>query len=176
MILNETRIKGVFEIEPELKEDERGYFARVFSDDEFRARGIDPAIRQINRSFNTLAGTLRGIHYQKDPCWEQKMMLCMSGSLFVAVIDLRKDSDTYREWLSFEISAENKKQLVIPEGCANGFETLVDRTEVLYGMSKPYSQAHAAGIHYQDPQFAIPWPLPMRVVSERDKTLPTYAD
>ena len=174
MYFKKTDLSGVFEIEIELKEDERGYFARIFSDEELRAAGVPFTIVQANRSFNAQKGTLRGIHFQKEPFWEAKIMLCISGALFVAIVDLRPDSPTYKKWIGAELSAENKKELLVPKGCANGFQTLEDSTEVLYLMSERYSPEHATGVNYADPQFNIPWPLPVSVISEKDKQLPHY--
>lgn len=175
MRLTPQKIPGVFEIEPELKGDERGYFARTFCEDELQKQGIDFRVRQANRSFNKTKNTLRGMHYQKHPHWEDKIMFCIAGAIYTIVADLRPDSTTFKQWVAFELSAERKNMLLVPQGCANGFQTLTDDCEMLYFMSKPYSPEHATGISYRDPQFKFTWPLGKpSVISAKDEVLPFY--
>jgi len=174
MIFKKTQLPDVFEIDLKIVSDERGYFARIFSDTELKAQGIDFSIVQANRSFNEKKGTVRGMHFQREPHWEDKIMTCISGSFHVIVVDLRKDSPTHKAWLSFELSAENKKMLRIPKGCANGFQALANHSEMIYFMSEAYAPESASGINYQDPQFNFNWPLEATVISERDRALPFY--
>jgi dTDP-4-dehydrorhamnose 3,5-epimerase len=175
MKFNTTKIEGVFEVELELKEDERGYFARVFDEEEIKKQGIDFCVRQSNRSFSKTKGTVRGMHFQNAPRWEAKLFGVLRGALYTIVADLRPDSPTYKQWVGVELSADNKKMLLTPAGCANGFQTLEDNTEVLYFMSEFYSPEHASGFSYKDPQFNFVWPLgEPSVISEKDKALPNF--
>lgn len=176
MIFQETKLRGVFEIQPEVRGDARGHFSRIFCEEELKKQGIDFHIRQINRSFNKKRGTLRGFHFQKHPKWEAKIMTALSGSFFVAVADLRPDSKTFKQWTSAELSAEKKNLLYSPVGCANAFLTLEDKSEMLYFMSEFYSSEHQSGFNYKDPQFSIKWPLSPVVISEKDMQLPFLAD
>ena len=176
MIFKETKLPGVFEMELELKQDERGYFARAFGEDELQKQNIEFHIRQINRSFNAKKGTVRGMHYQKSPHWEDKILTCLSGSVYIIVADLRRDSPVYKQWVSLELSARKKNMVLIPKGCANGMQTLEDGTEILYYMSEFYSPEAANGFNIEDNQFKFTWPLAISVISEKDKALPIYAD
>lgn len=175
MIFRPAPIAGVFEIEQELKSDERGFFARVFCEDEFQKQGVNFRVRQANRSFNIKKGTVRGMHFQNHPKWEGKLMTALQGSFYTIVADLRSDSPTYKQWISLELSAEKKNMLLVPPGCANGFQTLADNSEMLYIMSEFYSPEHASGFNYADPQFNFAWPLGNpSVISEKDKALPNF--
>ena len=176
MIFHPTKIAGVFEIEPKLKEDERGYFARIFGEDEFHKQGIDFRVCQSNRSFNKIKGTVRGMHFQKPPKWEAKLMMPLQGSFYVIVADLRSESPMFKQWLGVELSAEKKLMLLAPVGCANGFQTLEDNSEMLYFMSEFYSPEHTSGINYRDPQFNFVWPLgEPTVISPKDAALPNFS-
>ena len=176
MLFHPTTILGVLEVEPELKEDERGYFARIFGEDEFQKQGIDFRVRQANRSFNKTKGTVRGMHFQKPPKWEAKLMMPLTGSFYVIVADLRPESSTFKQWVGIELSAEKKRMLLAPVGCANGFQTLENNSEMLYFMSDFYSPEHASGISYQDPQFQFVWPLgEPTVISPKDAALPNFS-
>jgi dTDP-4-dehydrorhamnose 3,5-epimerase len=169
MKIAETQIKGVYVLEPELKTDERGYFVRSFCKDEFKKNGIDFDIVQINRSFNKKKGTLRGLHYQKEPNWESKIIQCLRGKIYCVVADLRMDSPTFGKWISLEISEENKNIILSPEGCANGFQTLTDDCLIEYFMSGYYVPEAGAGVRWDDPFFKIKWPLKITSMSEKDK-------
>jgi dTDP-4-dehydrorhamnose 3,5-epimerase len=168
MIFTETPLEGVFVIDVELHEDERGSFARTFCSAEFERRGLSLPISQCNVSYNTGRGTLRGMHYQAEPHGEAKLVRCTSGSIFDVVVDLRERSRTYCRWFAIELTARNRRMLYVPSGLAHGFQTLADESEVFYVMSAPYVPDAFRGVRFDDPAFAISWPEPVRVVSARD--------
>ncbi len=173
MIFTETRLKGSFLVELEKHEDERGFFARSWCRAEFEAHNLNPAIVQCNVSFNRLKGTLRGMHYQAAPFEEAKLVRCTAGALHDVIIDLRRDSATYKQHVGEVLSAANYRMLYVPEGFAHGFQTLEDNTEVFYQMSQFYSPEHARGVRYNDPAFGIEWMLGEPVIGERDRN---YSD
>ena len=174
MRIIETKLQGAFVIEPELLQDKRGFFARSWCQKEFADRGLNSNLRQCNISFNKKKGTLRGIHYQVKPFEEAKLMRCTSGALFDVIVDLRRASETYLQWLAVELSATNYRMVFAPEGFAHGFQTLVDNTEIFYQMSEFYSPAHSRGFRYDDPVFRISWPLAVSCISEKDRSLPEF--
>jgi dTDP-4-dehydrorhamnose 3,5-epimerase len=174
MILHETEVDGVWTIEPERHEDERGFFARTWDRTEFRERGLQDEPAQTSISFNRLRGTLRGLHYQVAPHEESKLVRCTSGAIFDVAVDLRPSSVTWRAWVGVELSAENRHALYIPEGCAHGFLTLTDDAEVSYQISAVHAPDAARGVRFDDPAFAIAWPGEITVVNERDRTYPDY--
>lgn len=174
MIVEPTALKGVFVITPELLTDERGAFARTYCAEEFRAHGLEAQVAQCSVSFNPMAGTLRGMHYQVEPHGEVKLVRCTMGAIYDVVVDLRAESPTYCRWFGAELSADNRRALYIPRGVAHGFLTLVDRSEVFYQISVPYQPGAGAGVRWDDPAFAIAWPFAPRLVAERDATYPTY--
>ncbi len=171
MIFTELGLKGAFLIQPERKEDERGFFARSWCIRELAAHGLNPALVQCNMSFNERAGTVRGLHYQKAPHGEAKMVTCFQGAIYDVIVDLRPGSPTCRQWLAVELTGENLWSLYIPEGFAHGFQTLADRTLVFYQMSEFFYPQSAAGIRYDDAALKISWPLPVSVISPRDRQL-----
>jgi dTDP-4-dehydrorhamnose 3,5-epimerase len=175
MIFHETSLAGAFLLEMERHEDERGFFARAWCRREFEARGLDPAIAQTSVSFNRLNGTLRGMHFQRPPHDEVKLVRCTRGAIWDVIIDLRPGSPTYRRWESFELSEENRRELYIPKGFAHGFQTLADATEVHYQISEFHSPGAAAGFRHDDPALAISWPLPVSIIAERDRSWPDFA-
>ena len=168
MIFKETRLNGAFVIEPEIIEDERGFFARTWCRREFEEQGLNSNLVQCNISFNGKRGTLRGMHYQVAPHEEAKLVRCTMGAIYDVIIDLRSDSPTYKQWFSVELSAENRKMIYIPERFAHGFITMEDNTEVFYQMSEFYSPECARGLRWNDPAFNIVWPVEVTVVSEKD--------
>lgn len=177
MKFNETALAGVHVIDLERLTDARGYFARTFSAEEFAARGMNPTIAQCSTSFNARAGTLRGMHYQAEPNSEAKLVRCTRGAIYDVALDLRADSPTNRRWHAEELSADNGRALFIPEGCAHGFQTLSDDTEILYLISTPYVPSAARGVRWDDPAFGIVWPDPPpsgRTLSDRDATYPDH--
>lgn len=169
MIFKETKLKGAFIIEPELLEDERGFFARTFCRKEFEAHGLDPDILQCNLSFNAKKGTLRGMHYQVKPFQEIKLVRVTKGSIYDVIIDLRPDSPSFKQWLGFELTAQNRKMLYVPKGFAHGFQTLTDDTEVFYQMSEFYHPESSRGLAWNSPEFGIEWLLDDRIISEKDR-------
>ena len=169
MIFNPTPLTGAYLIEPELISDERGFFARSYCRDEFIVKGLNPNLVQCNISFNKVLGTLRGMHYQKAPYAEAKLVRCTQGSIYDVIIDLRPESKTVKQWVGVELSAQNRNALYVPAGFAHGFITLQDNTEVLYKMSEYFHGECAAGVRWNDPTFAIKWPIEVKVISERDQ-------
>lgn len=173
MRIHTTAIPGVHVIDLEPIEDERGSFARTFCADEFVAAGLNPRVVQCNTSFNRKKGTLRGLHYQAAPHEEAKLIRVTAGAIFDVVVDVRPTSLTYRRWLSFELVADEPRMLYIPEGCAHGFQTLRDDTEIFYQMSAAYHPELARGIRWDDPAIAVEWPAePERIVSAKDEMYP----
>lgn len=169
----ETKLSGSFVIDIEPHKDERGFFARSWCEDEFEQQGLNPRLAQCNISFNKKKGTLRGMHYQAAPYPEAKLVRCTRGAIYDVIIDLREDSPTYKQWLATELTAGNHRALYIPEYFAHGFQTLVDRSEVFYQMSEIYHPECARGIRWNDPAFAIFWPVENKIISPHDKE---YAD
>lgn len=175
MIFRETEIPGAFVVEPEPIADERGFFARTFDADEFAARGLETDYVQWSVSFNERAGTLRGLHFQREPHAEVKLVRCARGSLYDVIVDLRPDSPSFRRWTAVELSAENRLALYIPKGLAHGFQTLDDSTEVVYAISERYEPTAAAGARWDDPAFGIEWPpAEERLMSEKDRSWPDF--
>ena len=174
MIFNETKLAGVFEVHIEPKCDERGFFARSWCKQEFEANGLNWKLVQCSLSFNERKGTLRGIHYQAAPYPETKLVRCTRGAIYDVVVDLRPQSATYKQWIGATLTAENRQMLYVPEGCAHGFVTLEDDTEVFYQMSEFYNAESARGVRWDDPAFRIVWPLPAEVISDRDRTYPDF--
>jgi dTDP-4-dehydrorhamnose 3,5-epimerase len=174
MIFLETKLKGAYIIEPEKLLDERGFFARSFCVTEFEKHGLNPRLVQCNISFNLQKLTLRGMHYQKAPCAEAKLVRCTRGAIHDVIVDLRPDSTTFKAHLAIRLDEFNRTMLYIPESFAHGFLTLEDNSEIFYQMSEFYSPQHAAGFRWNDPCFGIQWPLEVAVISERDRTYPDY--
>lgn len=170
----ETGLKGAFLIEPDRKEDARGFFARTWCVEEFKAHGLDPRVVQCNLSFNKKKGTLRGMHWQVAPHAEAKLVRCTMGALWDVIIDLRPASPTYQQHLGVELTPENRKMLFIPEGFAHGFQTLADNTEVFYQMSEFFAADCARGLRWNDPAFGIAWPPGERIIHERDAGYPDF--
>lgn len=176
MLFRETELPGAFVIELQKYEDERGFFARSWCQKEFEARGLNPRTVQCNVSFNKLKGTLRGMHYQVAPCAEAKLVRCIRGAICDVIIDLRRESITYKQHVSEVLSSNNYKALFIPEGFAHGFQTLEDNSEVFYQMSAYYSPEHQRGLRYNDPAFKINWPIDVTMISERDRNYEDFGE
>lgn len=173
----ETALPGAFVIEIERQEDERGFFARTVCAERFAQHGLNGAFVQQSVSFNTRAGTLRGLHFQAEPHAEDKLVRVTSGALFDVIADLRRGSPAYGRWLGIELSAENRRQLYIPRGCAHGFQTLAPDTEILYQMTVPFHAGSARGVRWDDPALAISWPpCAERVISNKDRSLPSMGE
>ena len=176
MIFTETPLSGAFVIEPERMEDSRGFFARMFDAREFEEHGLDPRIAQTNLSHNPRRGTLRGMHFQRSPFAEVKLIRCTRGAIQDVIIDLRPGSPTRKAHFGIRLDAENRSLLYVPEGFAHGFLTLADDTEVSYQISEFYSPEHGAGVRWNDPAFAISWPEEVAVIAERDRTYPDFRE
>jgi len=165
----ELPISGAYQIEPDRIEDERGFFARTWSREDLAAHNLVTELAQCSVSFNRRKGTLRGMHYQVAPHEETKIVRCTMGALWDVIVDLRPGSPTRGQWTAAELTAENRRQLYIPAGCAHGFQTLSDDTEVLYLISEVYHPESARGVRWDDPKLGIAWPLPVSVMSDRDR-------
>ena len=174
MRFKEAALKGAYIVDPERQEDERGFFARTWDQREFKERGLNPRLVQCSISFNSRKGTLRGMHYQANPYEEAKLVRCTVGAIYDVLIDLRPDSPTFKRWTEVELAADSWKMVYIPEGFAHGFLTLKDRTEVFYQMSQVYVPASARGVRWDDPAFGIHWPIPVEVISDRDRNYPDF--
>jgi len=174
VIFAETKLKGAFVIEIEKLEDERGFFARAWCQKEFEAHGLISQLVQANISYNKMRGTVRGMHYQKAPYAETKLVRCTRGAIYDVAIDLRQGSPTYKQWIGVELTAGNYRMLYVPEGFAHGYQTLEDDTEVFYQVSQFYSPEHERGVRYDDRAFRIEWPIDVQVVSDKDKSWPDY--
>lgn len=170
-----TQLKDAWLIELEPKFDHRGYFARTFCVNEFAAHGLETQFLQHSFSFSGRRGTLRGMHFQRPPYEEVKLVRCLKGAIWDVIIDIRPDSPTYCRWQSFELSENKYYQLYVPKGFAHGFLTLTDNVEVNYLISEPHAPQAASGIRYDDPEFAIPWPGPVVEISDRDRLWPDFA-
>jgi len=164
----ETALRGAWLIDLTPAQDARGYFARSFCMREFADHGLETSFVQHSTSYSAKQGTLRGMHFQHPPHSEAKLVNCSKGAIWDVIIDLRPSSSTYRGWQGFRLTAENRRQLYIPKGFAHGFQTLCDETEVGYLISEFYMPSAAGGVRYDDPAFAIQWPLPVTVISEKD--------
>jgi len=170
----ETPLTGAFQIDFQPVTDNRGFFARAFCQKEFEEQGLNPRVVQCNQSFNHLAGTLRGMHYQVEPAREVKIVRCINGAIFDAIIDLRPGSPTYRRWFGLELSAQNRRALYVPEGFAHGYLTLTDNSEVHYMVSEFYSPGCERGIRWNDPTFGIKWPIMPTIISDKDAAHPDF--
>lgn len=169
MIFNETKLSGAYVIEIEKKEDERGFFARTWDKEEFCTRGLESKVIQSSISFNKKKGTIRGMHYQIEPYEEVKYVRCTRGKIFDVIIDLRKNSKTFKKWISVELSSTNHKMLYIPKGFAHGFQTLEDNTELHYDITEIFNSECSRGYRWDDPVFGIKWPTNVSEISKRDK-------
>jgi len=174
MQFTETEIKGAYILEAERIADERGFFARTWARDEFEAHGLDPNLAQCNVSYNHHKGTVRGMHWQDPPHAETKLVRCTQGGIYDVIVDIRADSPTYRTWVGVELTAENRRALYIPEGCAHGFQTLEDASEVFYMITEYYTPAAARGMRWNDPAISVTWPLEVTVISDRDRQYPDW--
>jgi dTDP-4-dehydrorhamnose 3,5-epimerase len=176
LIFRATNLKGVFVIELEKREDDRGFFARSFCREEFQAHGLNLNVAQCNVSFNRKKGTLRGMHFQTAPYEEAKLVRCTRGSMYDVCIDLRTNSPTFKQHFAVVLSAHEHNMIYIPEGFAHGLQTLEDDTEVFYQMSQMYSPESARGVRWNDPAFCIEWPPAERTMTEKDRTYPDFAE
>lgn len=176
MIFKPADLRGAYVVEPERKDDFRGYFTRTFCEKEFSALGLVTRIAQCSVSFSQRKGTLRGMHYQLAPFEEVKVVRCVRGAIFDVIIDLRRDSSTFKKYFAAELNERNGNALYIPAGFAHGFQTLTDNAEVFYQMSEYYSEGHARGVRWNDPAFRIFWPDDERTILERDQNYPDFVE
>lgn len=174
MNFTRTPIEGCYLIDPEPRGDHRGFFARFFDADAFRAQGIADSYVQFNNSLSTEAATLRGLHYQRSPSGEEKLVRCIAGSVYDVVLDLRRGSPTHGQWTAAELSAENRRLIHVPKGCAHGFLTLEPNTELIYFASAPYAAADEQVVRWNDPALSIAWPQEPAVMSDKDRFAPDY--
>lgn len=173
MHFESTKIPGVVIVRPERFEDERGFFARAWAKGTFEEQGLNTSIVQCSQSFNAKKGTLRGMHYQAGPFAEAKFVRCTQGAIYDVAVDIRPDSPNYKQWVGVELTADNGVALYIPEGCAHGFLSLEDATEVFYMITAPYTPEAARGFRYNDPAIGIEWPGEALAINERDAS---YSD
>jgi dTDP-4-dehydrorhamnose 3,5-epimerase len=171
---HETNLSGAFLIDIEPKEDHRGFFARSWCQQEFTHRGLNANLVQCNISFNHKQGTLRGMHYQRDPYPEAKLVRCTRGAIYDVMIDLRPTSPTFMHWDAAELTAKNHRMFYIPEGIAHGFQTLEDDTEVFYQMSEFFHPECSEGVRWNDPAFQIQWAIASPILSEKDQSYPDF--
>lgn len=174
MIVRPTSLQDAYTIDMEKREDPRGFFARGWCRREFEQHHLVPDMVQGNVSYNTMKGTLRGMHYQAEPHGEVKLIRCTRGRLYDVIIDLRPESSTYGRWLGIELTANNRVMLYVPAGFAHGFQTLEDDTEAFYLVSEYYTPHAERGVRYDDPAFEVVWPLPVTSMSEKDQQWPGF--
>lgn len=172
----ETKLQGAFVVELEKNEDERGFFSRSFCRREFQEHGLNPFIAQGGVTRNAKRGTLRGMHFQTHPFQEEKSVRCVRGAVYDVIVDLRKNSGTYKQWFGVELTEDNSKMLYIPKDFAHGYLTLRDDTELHYFMGQFYEQGSERGVRYNDPAFQIRWPenVEIETINDRDKQWPDY--
>ena len=175
MIFREAELPGVFILEPEKRTDERGFFSRLWCGDEFEMHGLNPRLEQCSLSYNEKKGTLRGMHFQKEPYAEDKLLFCATGAIYDVVMDLRGGSPSFKRWMAVELSRENRKMLYVPKGFAHGFLTLEPQTEVFYFISAPFRPEYASGVRWDDAAFGIKWPKEEElIISEKDRSWPLF--
>lgn len=179
MIFTETRLKGAYVIDLERREDARGFFARAFCQHEFEAHGLKPIIAQANVAHNRQKGTVRGMHFQIPPAAETKLVRCTRGAILDIIVDLRPESPTYLQHVAVELNEDNQLALYVPERFAHGYQVLCDKTDTSYQVGEFYSPPHERALRYDDPRLGLTWPLPMTVISDKDRNTPlleTWAD
>lgn len=169
MIFTETRLRGAFILDIERRGDDRGFFARVFCQNEFKDHGLKPVIAQANVAFNKKKGTLRGMHFQYPPTAETKLVRVTRGAVLDIIVDLRPESPTYLEHVAVELSAENHRALYVPERFAHGYQALEDETETSYEVGEFYAPASEGGLRFDDPRLGLTWPLPVTEMSPKDR-------
>lgn len=176
MIFTETKLKGAFIIDIERREDNRGFFARAFCQHEFEAHGLKPLIAQANVAFNIRKGTLRGMHFQFPPSAETKLVRCTRGAILDIIVDLRPESPTYLQHIAVELSEDNYRALYVPERFAHGYQVLTDKTETSYQVGEFYTPGCEGGLLFNDPKLGLEWPLPVAVISDKDKVWKPLAE
>ena len=176
MNFTESRMKGAYIIDLDRKEDSRGFFARAFCQKEFEAHGLKPIIAQANVAFNNKHGTLRGMHFQYPPAAESKLVRCTRGAILDIIVDLRPESPTYLDHVAVELSEDNYRALYVPERFAHGYQVLRDKTETSYQVGEFYTPGSEGGLMYDDPRLGLKWPLPVSIISDKDKTWQLLAE
>ncbi len=176
MIFTETKLSGAFIIDLERREDNRGFFARAFCQNEFTDHGLKPVIAQANLAFNKHQGTLRGMHFQFPPAAETKLVRCTRGAIVDIIVDLRPESPTYLQHVAVELSADNHRALYVPERFAHGYQVLEDITETSYQVGEFYTPEAEGGLRYDDPRLGLTWPLPVTEITEKDRSFPLLAE
>ena len=176
MIFSETPLSGAFVLDLEQRQDNRGFFARIFCGREFAAHGLNPEIAQANVSFNVRAGVVRGLHFQYPPAAETKLVRCTRGAILDVIVDLRPESPTYLQHVAVELTAENRRSLFVPERFAHGYQVLVDNTETIYHVGEYYASEMEGGIRHDDPQLGISWRLPVTDITSKDQSWPLLGE
>ncbi len=176
MKLEPLELAGAYRLRPERRDDERGHLERLFCRDTFRELGLNDCSEQVSEMVNAQAGTLRGMHFQRAPHAETKLIRVIRGAVFDVLVDIRPDSPSYGHWQGFELSADDGCLIYAPAGLAHGYLTLSDDSAMLYLIDTPYAPDHAAGIHYADPALAIAWPAAPKLINDRDLAWPRLAD
>lgn len=174
MIFTETKLKGAYIIDVKRLEDERGFFGRAYCQNEFEQYGLNTSAVQANVSFNLKKGTLRGMHMQLAPFGETKLVRCTRGAIYDVIVDMREDSDTFKQWIGVELTADSYRMLYVPEGFAHGFITLMDNSDVTYQVTQFYTAGSERGYRFDDPAFGIVWPIEPVVVSQKDQNHPFF--
>lgn len=175
MIFHETKLKGSYIIELEKREDHRGFFARSWDGSILEQHGLVGNVVQQNIAFSKIKGTIRGLHYQKAPFQETKCVRCTRGSIYDVIVDLRPDSQTFKQWLGIKLTADDYKILYIPKDFAQGFQALEDNSEIMYLVSEGYTPAAEAGVRYSDPSIGIEWPLSVSMITDKDESWPDFS-
>jgi dTDP-4-dehydrorhamnose 3,5-epimerase len=176
MIFTETKLKGAFVIDIERREDLRGFFARAFCQNEFKAHGLNPIIAQANIASNFKKGTVRGMHFQYPPAAESKLVCATRGAILDIIVDLRPESATYLQHVAVELNEENQRALYVPERFAHGYQALRDNTNTSYQVGEFYTPEVEGGLMYNDPRLGLKWPMPVTVVSEKDQKFPLLTE
>jgi len=174
MLFTETKLKGAYIIDVKRLEDERGFFGRSYCKQEMEEYGLNTNMVQANVSYNKKKATLRGMHMQAAPYAETKLVRCTRGAIYDVIIDMREDSETYKQWIGVELTADNYRMLFVPEGFAHGFITLEDNTDVTYNVTQYYTPGSERGIRWNDPAFNIVWPIAPEIISEKDRAVPDF--
>ena len=174
--VEKTKLSGVYVITPKVFGDKRGWFMESYSKRDLKENGIDVDFVQDNRSFSEKKGIIRGLHFQRNPMCQAKMLTCISGAILDVAVDLRKDSPTYKQWISVELTGDNKKEIFIPKGFAHGFVTLTDNVEISYKCDEFYSPEHDGGIRYDDPSIGVDWGIDNPILSDKDVNAPYLKD
>jgi len=172
MRFTETTLRGAFILDLEARADPRGFFARTFCAREFAEHGLSPTVAQCSIAFNHHQGTIRGIHFQRPPQMEAKLVRCTRGAIYDVIIDLRPESPTYMQHIAVELTADNYCALYVPEQFAHGYQTLTDNAEVTYQMNEFYTPGYEGGLRYNDPALGIDWPLPVSIIADKDLAWP----